>query len=98
MIEIELYSFFHRRTNFSLLLFLKFVFTGLLDDEDASALLSQAMTDIVPDFINNKAEWITNTISPLATDVINGMLEGMTVDDLLDLLLGGGETTTLAGV
>lgn len=68
-------------------------FSGLLNDPDASALLSEAITEIIPDFINDRQTWLTTNLSPMISDFINAyVINGMTTDDLLDLLLGTSTT------
>lgn len=66
----------------------KFTFgvTGLMDDEQLSFLLSQMISDSLPDMIRNFENQINSVVSKKVTELANKAMDGMTIQDILDML------------
>lgn len=65
--------------------FVQFQITGLLGDDAVSALISEALSDAVPNFLNTRKEWVTGVVSPLVESTVNNVASslGITLDDIL---------------
>lgn len=57
---------------FVILLF-QFQISGLLNNEDASKLISAFITDMVPSFIEDHAKWMTDTYSPMVSFILDNL-------------------------
>lgn len=66
----------------------KFTFgvTGLMDDEQLSFLLSQMISDSLPDMIRNFQAQINSVVSEKVTELANKAMDGMTIQDILDMI------------
>lgn len=67
-------------------LFLQLSITGLFDDEYVSAILSEVLSDVVPQLVRDHQHEITTEINAKVMEFGNKKLEGMTLSELLALL------------
>ncbi|CAD1468998.1 unnamed protein product, partial [Heterotrigona itama] len=62
--------------------------TGLFDDEDLSATLSKAISDILPGIIDDYQSEISKKASSIVENLLNQFLKKFTLKDLLDIIKG----------
>lgn len=57
-----------------------------MDDEQLSFLLSQMISDSLPDMIRNFQAQINSVVSEKVTELANKAMDGMTIQDILDMI------------
>lgn len=57
-----------------------------MDDEQLSFLLSQMISDSLPDIIRNFEAQINSVVSKKVTELANKAMDGLTIQDILDMI------------
>lgn len=74
-----------------LLLYFQTDFKGLLgDDEDLSNLINEIISDLAPELFEEVKPSVLPAVADVIVNLANEKLEGVTLQDLLDLINGGG--------
>lgn len=69
----------------------QFKATGLLNDEGISALLSKMLSESVPGFLDEFSQEISAVLKTQVHALAEKALEGKTMKDILDMILGKNE-------
>lgn len=70
------------------LLFVQFRATGIFEDEELSKLVSTIISDIVPEFINDYQDVITEKLNSIITEILNDFLAEHSLSEILNWVLG----------
>ncbi|XP_076634825.1 uncharacterized protein LOC143348479 [Colletes latitarsis] len=67
---------------------LEFKITGLNNDAELSRLVSNIVSDITPQLIEDYQKQLSQTVSPLVINQLNKLLKDMTLDKLINIISG----------
>ncbi|KZC06942.1 hypothetical protein WN55_08179 [Dufourea novaeangliae] len=62
------------------------VITGLFDDAEMSKLISQIASELLPDLIDDYQQQLSKVGNKLVTNLLDGILSKLTLEDLLDMI------------
>lgn len=60
--------------------------TGMLGGGDIDDLINALMADLAPEFFNNNSELISELISDIILDKINEVIEGLSLEELINIV------------
>ncbi|XP_076168510.1 uncharacterized protein LOC143147279 [Ptiloglossa arizonensis] len=67
---------------------LDIIITGLLNDTEFSKLVSNILSELTPQMVDDYQQQLSKYASPLVMERLNNNLKGMTLDKLIDIING----------
>lgn len=58
----------------------------MLGGGDIDDLINALMADLAPEFFNNNSEYISTLISGLILEKVNEVMEGLSLEDLINIV------------
>lgn len=76
---------------FTLLLkYFQFQIDGMMNNPELSDMINAILNDVLPDLIVENQEGITTAVDSIAKQILNPILNTLTLQDILDMIGGGG--------